>query len=460
MNVAVLPPEAAAQAAMLPAPSYTTAQVKLPVFHPAQAKLRWLMTQARFVVARCGRRWGKNALAESVAADDAIKARKVGWFAPENKRMAASYDVIVKMLEPVKKKSNKTEHFIETINGGIIEFWSMEDENAGRSRGYHRVIMDEAAFTKPNAIDIWTKSIRPTLVDYRGRALIASNTNGIDPTNFLYEICHNPKHGFVQFHAPSRTNPHLPADEVAAFQADNAPLVYQQEYLAEFVDWSGDAFFSLNNMLVNGQPVDLPTRCEAVFAVMDSATKTGKKNDGTGVVYFALIRNAVVPVSASGKIGPQYSVVVLDWDLTQIEGALLETWLPSLLETGRSFAATCRAARGFVGVFVEDKSSGMILLQQAVRRGLPAIPIDSKLTSVGKDERAISVSGYVYRGLVKIARPAFERVSNFHGITANHLRTQVVGFRVGDPEAGKRADDLLDGFCYGIAISLGNAEGF
>jgi hypothetical protein len=63
----------------------------------------------------------------------------------------------------------------------------------------------------------------------------------------------------------------------------------------------------------------------------------------------------------------------------------------------------CRARKGSVGAFIEDKNSGTILLQQAWRRQLLAHAIDSKLTAMGKDERAISVSGYVHRGLVKPA---------------------------------------------------------
>jgi hypothetical protein len=31
---------------------------------------------------------------------------------------------------------------------------------------------------------------------------------------------------------------------------------------------------------------------------------------------------------------------------------------------------------------------------------------------------------------------------------------------MGDKEAAKRADELLDCFVYGVALSLGNAEGF
>jgi hypothetical protein len=438
----------------------TTARVQVPTFHRAQAKLRMLMRQQRYVVARCGRRWGKNVLGESVAIEDAANGRYVGWFAPENRRASESFNIIRETLSPIEKSgTSKTEHVIRTITGGRVDFWSLEDENAGRGRKYHRIVIDEAAFTKPKSVDIWTKSIRPTLLDYGGKALIMSNTNGIDPDNFLYAICHDPSYGFVQFHAPTRSNPFLPREEVAALQRDNLPLVYQQEYLAEFVDWSGAAFFSMEKLLQNGAPMDTPVRCEAVYAVIDSATKTGKENDGTGVVYFALIRNSVMAVTDGRVVGPRYRLVILDWDLTQIEGALLETWLPTVFQNLEALAGECHASRGSIGAFIEDKASGMILLQQARRRGWPAHPIESKLTAVGKDERAISVSGYVYRDLVKLSKRAFDKVTTYKGTTRNHLRGQVVGFRVGDKDA-TRDDDLLDDFCYGIAIALGNEAGF
>jgi hypothetical protein len=45
-------------------------------------------------------------------------------------------------------------------------------------------------------------------------------------------------------------------------------------------------------------------------------------------------------------------------------------------------------------------------------------------------------------------------------VTKNHLVQQISGFRIGDPDAHKRADDLLDATVYGVAIGLGNSEGF
>lgn len=444
----------------------------LPTLHQAQVQI--FQAPGKRKAARCGRRFGKNVLGETIAISDALKGRLVGWFAPEHKRLSESYNVIRETLEPAKKRSSKTDGIIETIKGGKVEFWSMEDENAGRSRKYHRVIIDEGAFTKPNTLDMYQRSIEPTLVDYDGSVLVMSNTNGIDPENFMWQLCNEKKHGFVDIHAPTTANPLLPLRKVnetiaewlrrretffAELMGKTPPLVYQQEFLSEFVDWSGAAFFTRDSLLVNSAPVEMPLRCEAVFAVIDSATKTGKDHDGTGVIYFAVIRNRIRPVNADGSLAPEFSVIILDWDIVQIEGALLETWLPTISQQLEQYARQCGATMGSQGAFIEDKASGMILLQQAALRGMRAHPIESGLTALGKDERAISVSGYVYRGMVKLARVAYERVKVYKETSRNHLLGQVVGFRIGD-KTSSRQDDLLDCFCYGIAIALGNSEGF
>ena len=160
-------------------------------------------------------------------------------------------------------------------------------------------------------------------------------------------------------------------------------------------------------------------------------------------------------VATLGKI----SLFILDWDVVLIEGAMLETWLPQVFARLEELAQLCRARRGSIGAFIEDKNSGTILLQQALRRQMPAHPINSKLTAMGKHERAISVSGYVHRELVKYADRAFEKTVIYKRHSRNHLLDQVESFRVGDRD-GDREDDLLDTFCYGVALALGNSEGF
>jgi len=77
---------------------------------------------------------------------------------------------------------------------------------------------------------------------------------------------------------------------------------------------------------------------------------------------------------------------------------------------------------------------------------------------MGKVEKAQNAETYVSAGEVKITRHAYEKTVTYKGTTKNHWRTQVFGFSVDSGD--KAADDLLDTFTYGVAISLGNDKGF
>ena len=420
--------------------------VELPTLHTGQVEA--YKKRGRFTAVRCGRRWGKTILGEVIACDAAIKKGNVGIFAPDYKILAETYHEIINILDPVKKSGSRIDGVIRTTTGGRLDFWTLDNERAGRSRAYHVVIIDEAAFAKPNMMQIWNTAIRPTLLDYAGTAWVLSNTNGVDPDNFFWRICNEPQHGFTEFHAPTRTNPYLPAEELEKLQRENHPLVYSQEYLAEFVDWAGIQFFSQEDLLVNGQPVAMPERVDGVFAVIDTAIKTGKEHDGTAVSYW----------SSSQFNG--HPLVCLDWDIVQVEGSLLETWLPSVFQNLESLARDTKARAGSLGVHIEDKVSGTILLQQALRHGWDARPIDTKLTALGKDERAISVSGYVFQKKVKISAPAFHKTAVYKGQAKNHFLSQVLGFRIADKLASTRSDDLLDTFTYAVSLALGNAGGY
>jgi hypothetical protein len=289
--------------------------LQLPDLHPGQLRAHEVFRNNRFVVGRCGRRWGKTDFGKTIACDGAAKGQIIGWFAPDSKRLSEAYAEIADTLRPITKRSSKMEGIIRTVKGdGHIDFWTLLDESAGRSRKYHKVIIDEAAFTKPNMMQIWERSIEPTLLDYTGKCLVISNTNGVSEDNFLHQICEpddirppgapGKNYGFVEFHAPSRENPHVPKRkpgeteamwrirQEAEFERIKArchPLVFLQEYLAEFVNFSGISFFSRDKLLLDGAPVPYPNGCEYVFAVIDTAVKEGQEHDGTAVSFWSLM---------------------------------------------------------------------------------------------------------------------------------------------------------------------------
>jgi len=82
-----------------------------------------------------------------------------------------------------------------------------------------------------------------------------------------------------------------------------------------------------------------------VFAVIDTASKTGTEHDATAVTFFA--RN---------NAGGRFPLMILDWDIAQIEGAFLENWLPMVFDRLEELARLCQARHGSLGAFIEDKN--------------------------------------------------------------------------------------------------------
>jgi hypothetical protein len=112
------------------------------------------------------------------------------------------------------------------------------------------------------------------------------------------------------------------------------------------------------------------------------------------------------------------------------------------------------AVQGFQGLYVEDKASGPVLIQEAQLAGMPVDAINSKYTAVGKDARAMAIVNVVASGMVGWSPYAFDKAQEFKGETVNHALRQVVKYRIGDPDAHKRADDLFDAWAYGCILAL------
>jgi hypothetical protein len=423
-------------------------RIELPTLHPEQVRIYLNRTKRNAV--RCGRRFGKTVMMVTIAADGVAKGKKIGLFAPEHKQLQEPYGELLKILAPIKSRASKNEGTIRSITGGLVDFWVLNDnELAARGREYDIVMVDEAAFTKDGQMGgefgIWEKAVLPTLLTTGGDAWLFSTPNGNSPDNFFYWACKSDKSPFRDFHAPSNLNPKVTLEEFEKKRLSSAPQVFEQEYLANFVDWSGVAVFDLAKMLVGGLPVAAPAKCDFVFCVVDSASKDGAMHDGTAITFFA--RNLYYDTP----------LIILDWDIVQITGDLLEVWLPQMIEYGARLAAQCGARRGFLGAFVEDKNSGTVLIQKMANAGYPVVAINTKLTALGKEARALSCSDYVHQEMVKISSVAYDKSVRFKGGERNHFITQFCGFRMGQKHG---ADDLLDTGSYGILLGLGDSEGF
>ena len=83
--------------------------------------------------------------------------------------------------------------------------------------------------------------------------------------------------------------------------------------------------------------------------------------------------------------------------------------------------------------------------------GIAALP--SQWMAKGKDLRCYAVEGFMNSGRVRIAEHAFRKTVQFKELRMNHLWSQLGGFVMGDPEAHKRSDDLLDACVYCASLA-------
>lgn len=212
----------------------------------------------------------------------------------------------------------------------------------------------------------------------------------------------------------------------------------------------GAYFFSRSHLLVRGadgsEAPAQPKQVDAVFAIMDTASKKGAKRDGTGAGYVGFCQF------------PKPHAFILDWDIMQIEAAMLDQWLPSVLKRCEELAREYKARAGSQGAWVEDKDSGVALIQAAQKKGLPVKAIPSELTALGKEGRALSVSGYANNDLMKLTQHAFDKVVVYKGRSRNHFIDQVTTFRMGHGTPLDE-DELFDIWCYALALCFGDEKG-
>lgn len=213
----------------------TKLQVKLPRYHKAQQKI--VERAKRFNVVCAGRRTGKTKMGTRLIIEPALHGHPVSWFAPNYKYLEEVWRDVAIATKEITGHSDKTTKRRELITGGVIEFWTLDGEDAARGRKYKRAIIDEAAIAR-TLRDQWQQAIRPTLTDLLGDAWFLSTPKG---QNFFYELAqrHNTDADWTFAQHPTSDNPYINPAEIEAARLELPELVFRQEYLAEFVTQEG-----------------------------------------------------------------------------------------------------------------------------------------------------------------------------------------------------------------------------
>jgi hypothetical protein len=216
-------------------------RVTVPRLHPGQEALD--AAANRFVTLMCGRRWGKTVYGIRKVLDAALQGHKVGWFSPNYRYADETYEDLLRRLGDFVVRQDAQKRRIECANGALIEVWSLENQDSGRSRAYHLIIIDEAGLV-PNLKRIWDEALRPTLADYRGRAMFLGTPKGAqsDFVRLHRAAVTNPNRNWTGWAGKTRDNPYIPVEEIEEARASMPPEAFAQEYEGVPADDGGNPF--------------------------------------------------------------------------------------------------------------------------------------------------------------------------------------------------------------------------
>lgn len=324
-----------------------TVRLKLP--RPFEWQRQVMAEAKRFNVLSVGRRAGKTELGTILCATPEVLPQPVGWFSPSYKDMLEVWRSLSQRLSPIVARQSTVERRLEFTTGGVLEFWSLDNPQAGRGRKYQRVIVDEAAFV-PTLYDSWSYAIRPTLADMGGDAWFMSTPKGRNGFWTLWQYGRDDQEPeWASWQMPSEVNPLLPREELLAMRRQLPERVAQQELDAQFHDDIGGVF----------------------RRVMDAATATALDAPKPGRVYIA-----GVDIAESNDF-----TVVSILDATAREQVYIDRFnrvgYPALED--RLHAVYQRF--GIQTMIIEDNSIGQPVIDHLRVRGMRIVPFHTSATT-------------------------------------------------------------------------------
>lgn len=277
-------------------------KLTIPEFIPHAGQLRILHQARKRNVACMGRRFGKthlmidvilNQRGGALAGKDGTGQRGLpcAWYAPNDSFFSEVFQEMARTYATViRKATSQPRPVIEFINGGKVEFWTLENPmKCGRGRFYARVVLDEAAHAR-HLQDAWEKTIEFTLADLDGDAWFISTPLGINYFHELFRRGRGDDPAWISHTAPSMDNPYLPPGWMEKKRDEMPALVFAQEVLAEFVTFG--AGLVKPDMIVEGQcPAGLPVVLGVDLAISEkqgadfTAIVAMSRAPDTGLIY-------------------------------------------------------------------------------------------------------------------------------------------------------------------------------
>ena len=283
--------------------------IKLKKAHKAQQLV--LDSSARFRVMMCGRRFGKSLISQNISIDSALNKKLVAYITPTYQLGKIFFQEIIKILPTGIYSKNESDLVINFITGGSIRFFTGERLDAMRGLKFHLVIVDEASYI-PNLQDGWNNSIRPTLTDFKGKAIFLSTPKG---RNFFYSlyIKHNEPE-WQSFKFTTYDNPYIDATEIDAAKEQLPNAVFEQEYMANPMENAANPFGSEHINKCSRELSTAPTEYYGIDLAksVDWTVIIGMDRQGNTTQVHRFQRDWLQTKNAIIEICDKYKPVVID----------------------------------------------------------------------------------------------------------------------------------------------------
>lgn len=168
------------------------------------------------------------------------------WAAPTYKMLTDDWQNLCNTLATVTKRRSEQEKRLTLINGGELDFWSLDHPDAMRGRKYARVVVNEAAFV-PGLMQVFNLIIRPTLIDLKGDGYFVGTPKG---HNDYWMLFNQTGQDWAHWQMSSYSNPHIPASELDALKGTMLERAFQQEIMGQFLEDGGGVFRRVQNAAI------------------------------------------------------------------------------------------------------------------------------------------------------------------------------------------------------------------
>jgi len=229
-----------------------------------EKQAEFILNKKRYKVANWGRRSGKTSLFAWEAFGTALEkdnARITYYAQTFGDARDIAWDIFLQTFGDAvaKKNESRLEITLHNVHGGTslvtLKGWeSVVTSGKGRGTENDLLLFDEVAFCRL-FMEHWQKTLEPTLLTSKGRAVFGSTPNGFNDFYTLSQIAQNDPAWFYS-HATSYDNPHNDPAELEKLRDSRGLDAFAQEYLADFRKLEGLVYkdFDRNRHIVETLP--------------------------------------------------------------------------------------------------------------------------------------------------------------------------------------------------------------